>query len=333
MPAARLVKPAAEIARSPMQKPPAADGFTPAGPKPPVDQPIDQQLVAATRTDAPHDAPAAAPTLSKDDAKKDDPVVQKDDGPAKENTTVLCPAAGDPEPVPANPNGPAIRMVNTKRVSLNYELKDVGASGVSCIELWITQDGKKWKKGEIVAQNDHAFTVEVKDEGMYGFTLLPRNGAGLGKEAPQDGDQPQVWVQVDCTKPAVQVIGVEASAAAGKAPTLAVRWTAKDVNLGPKPISLFYAEQPEGPWTPIALGLENTGRFEWPTPPAAPNRLFVKVEAADLCGNVGAAQTANALRLDVVAPADGARHAPPPPPAVDLSKPAAEIRAVEPAGN
>ena len=99
----------------------------------------------------------------------------------------VAPAAPtlDVDQAASDPPVPSVRMVNSKRVTLNFELKDVGASGVSGVELWVTQagqDANAWKKGEIVAQTNHSFTVEVKEEGLYGFTLLARNGSGVGKE-------------------------------------------------------------------------------------------------------------------------------------------------------
>ncbi len=239
----------------------------------------------------------------------------------------------------SDPAAPSIRMVNSKRVTLNFELKDVGASGVSGVELWCTQDAHTWKKGEIEAQTNHSFTVEVKEEGLYGFTLLARNGSGVGKEdAPAPGEQPQVWVMVDVTKPTVQISSVEINHV-GKEPTVEIHWSAKDKNLGPKPITLSFAEQSEGPWTPIAAGVENSGSYEWQPPATAPHRLYLKVEAVDMPGNTASAQTANPLRLDtataVVAPPppDLAHKTLPAPPALDTSRPTAAILAVEPGGN
>jgi hypothetical protein len=256
--------------------------------------------------------------------------------------TVKAPSHSNPDAdsPPSDPASPAIRMVNSKRVTLNYELKDVGASGVSGVELWCTHDTKSWTKGEIVAQTSHSFTVEVKEEGLYGFTLLARNGAGIGKDAPAPGEQPQVWVTVDVTKPTVQICSVEIDRAA-KTPTVEIHWVAKDKNLGPKPITLSYAEQPDGPWTPIAAGIENTGQHEWQPPATAPRCIYLKVEAVDLPGNTASAQTANPLRLDaaaaaVVAPPPDATHAGktlPAPPALDTSRPSAAISGVEPNGN
>ena len=103
---------------------------------------------------------------------------------------------------------------------------------------------------------------------------------------------------VDVTKPTVQISSVEITRT-GKAPTVEVHWSAKDKNLGPKPITLSYAEQPEGPWTPIAAGVENSGQYEWQPPATAPHRLYLRVEAVDMPGNTASAQTANPLRLDL----------------------------------
>jgi hypothetical protein len=267
--------------------------------------------------------PADAPKASTDAAKAVSPEPRPD--PEIEQ------AAGDP-------GAPAIRMVNSKRVTLNYELKDVGASGVSGVELWCTQDAHSWKKGEIVAQTSHSFTVEVKEEGLYGFTLLARNGSGVGKDAPASGEQPQTWVMVDVTKPTVQISSVEISKTA-KTPTVEIHWSAKDKNLGPKPITLSYAEAPEGPWTPIAAGVENSGMYEWQPPAKVPQRVYLKVEAVDMPGNTASAQTANPLRLDMAAavvappPPDTTHKTLPAPPALDTSRPTAAIMAVEPGGN
>ena len=101
----------------------------------------------------------------------------------------------------------------------------------------------------------------------------------------------------DFTKPVVQITGVEVDRG-GKKPGVQIHWTAKDKNLGFRPITLFYAEQSEGPWKKIVSGVENNGQYDWQPPATAPHRLFLRVEAADLAGNVAAVQTANALRLD-----------------------------------
>src|SRR5207253_6511476 len=116
-------------------------------------------------------------------------------------TTTIAPAVMPPvipaalvspaavaEPPVARPTAATVRMVNTKRISLNYEIKDVGPSGVSTVELWYTQDGKKWEKSDAISKPRPPFVVDLKDEGLYGFTLVSRNGVGLGKRPPSVGD-------------------------------------------------------------------------------------------------------------------------------------------------
>src|SRR5262249_31386977 len=159
---------------------------------------------------------------------------------------------------------------------VNYEVKDVGPSGVSGVELWYTQDGSKtWKKRDVPPQTQPPYIIEVNDEGLYGFTLLAKNGIGLSKDPPQAGDLPQVWVEVDLTKPVVHLSAVNARCS-GKSQCVVIHWTAADKNLGPRPITLSYALKPEGPWNPIATNLENTGRYEWPLPADVPCRFLIR---------------------------------------------------------
>ena len=230
---------------------------------------------------------------------------------------------------------PAFRMVNTKKFTLNFEVKDVGVTGISTVDLWGTQDMKTWKKFDSVQQLANALVVEVKEEGTYGFTLVARNGNGLGKTPPQAGDLPQVWVSVNTTPPAVTLAGVEMSLTS-KTPSLIIRWTAKDRNFGPRPVTLSYATTADGPWTLLAANVENNGRFEWPLPTTnLPSAMYVRVQAADNNGNVGFAQTENPIHLDTYTakaelPPEPARPATPPPPAADPARPSATILNVEP---
>jgi len=199
-----------------------------------------------------------------------------------------------------------VHLVNNKRISLNYEIKEVGPSRVSLVELWLTRDGRNWQKFKEDTGNGQAgpqppFIVEIGEEGQYGFTLLARSGVGLGERPPQVGDPPQVWVEVDLTKPQVRILNVDPPRSVDDR-NLTISWSASDKNLGRQPITLSYAEQVDGLWTPIASNLENTGRHVWPMPANVPFRLYVRVEAADRAGNVGSAQTANPILVDLSKP-------------------------------
>jgi len=207
-------------------------------------------------------------------------------------------------PAPVRQDG--VNLVNSKRISLNYELKEVGPSKVSLVELWVTRDGRTWQKFKEDTGNGQTgpqppFIVEVNDEGQYGFTLVARSGVGLGERPPQVGDPPQVWVEVDLTKPIVRIQNIDPPRSVEDR-NLTIAWSASDKNLGRQPITLSYSELAEGPWTPIASNLENTGRYVWPMPLNLPFRIYVKVEAADRAGNVGSAQTANPILVDLSKP-------------------------------
>jgi hypothetical protein len=197
--------------------------------------------------------------------------------------------------------GAMVRVVNNKHVTLNFKVEDVGPSGVSAIEVWSTQDCKEWKKNEVPPQS-HAFVFDAEEEGIYGFTMVARSGIGLGKEPPVSGDLPQVWVLVDTTKPVVQLTDCTATFA-NKTHTVNIQWKATDKNLGTQPINIFYAEKEDGPWTPIATRIENSGNYVWkPAAGSTPAKLIIRVEATDLAGNIGTAQTAKHVLLDTSIP-------------------------------
>lgn len=254
-------------------------------------------------------APANEPTAPLPEAKTAEPpvtpaaaVAAPSPGEAKLPTIIngVGEATGVEPPV-LRPTAAGVRMVNSKRLSLNYEIKDVGPSGVSTVELWYTQDGRKWEKYDTTSQPRPPFVVDLKDEGLYGFTLVARNGVGLGKRPPHAGDQPQIWVEVDTTKPVVKLLETQIGVS-GDGQFLSIRWKATDNNLGQRPITLSYAEQAAGPWTVIATNLENTGSYMWQLPAGVPSRLLVRVEAGDLVGNVGMAQMPEPILLDLSQP-------------------------------
>jgi hypothetical protein len=225
------------------------------------------------------------------------------------------PAGGAATPDPGA-GGAAVRVVNSKRISINYELKEVGKSGVAVVELWYTRsDGRNWQKYDerVNPQSPYVYVVEVNDEGLYGFTLVARNRAGFGEQPPKVGDSPQVWVEVDLTKPVVRLQGVEVGRGQ-EAGNLTITYTAADKNLAPQPVSLSWAEKPEGPWTPIAANEENTGRYVWRMPETVPYQFLVRVEAVDRAGNVGGDETHK-------------------PVIVDLSQPKVQVIGIAPAGS
>jgi hypothetical protein len=212
-------------------------------------------------------------------------------------------------PQEAGLRSPAVKMVNTRRIVLNYQVKDVGSSGVSSVELWSTRNGQDWQKDES-AQIGPPCVTEVLEEGMYGFTLVAKSGLGLGKKPPKSGDLPQVWVEVDLSKPTVNLHEAQHGTGA-RAREITIQWSATDRNLARRPITLSYSEKADGPWTILANNIENTGRHVWTLPPNVQPSLHLRVEATDLVGNVGSAVSARPL-------------------VIDLSRPQVDITGVEP---
>jgi hypothetical protein len=238
--------------------------------------------------------------------------IVEDDTPAAPGLSTPPPITklfADPEPSPARPTvtdvrpalpqqatGPEVRLVNSKRLSLNYEIRDGSAAGPTEVELWCTHDGRNWKKKEPAPLGKPPCLVDVDDEDLYGFTLRAHRAGSAGKPPPE-GDRPQVWVEVDVTKPTVWLLDVECGQGAeGRQAT--IMWKAGDKNLAPRPITLSYAAGPEGPWMPFASQLENTGWYLWQIPRDVPPHFLVRVKAIDQAGNVGMAQTAQALGED-----------------------------------
>lgn len=207
------------------------------------------------------------------------------------------------QPQPRNDDPSAIRKINSKRISLNYKIDDVGPSDVAAVEIWKTRDGRLWQRHPQDADKRPPFIIEVEGEGRYGFTLVAKSGVGLGEGAPRPGDQPQIWVEVDLTKPDVRV--VETNVGRGlETGNLTITWSATDRNLARQGISLLYSTKAEGPWTAIpgATTLENTGRFIWRMAADVPYEFFIRVEAADEAGNIGQADTQRSIKVDLSLP-------------------------------
>ena len=102
-------------------------------------------------------------------------LVMADPGPTN------IPVAKKGQLPPPPPNAPNATFVNSKRFRINHELQGVGRSGVQAVDVWRTDDGKKWTKaGSIAPLNP--IVIEVFEEGRYGFTLVVRNGAGQQTE-------------------------------------------------------------------------------------------------------------------------------------------------------
>jgi hypothetical protein len=196
------------------------------------------------------------------------------------------------------PNDAKWMLVNQRHVSLEYQIQDEGKSGVGKVEVWITEDsGKTWdvlcddpdKKSPI------AFTLP--HEGVFGICLVVTNGRGFGGNPPKSGDAPDYIVELDTTKPRAELRSVKLGPSDDNA-CLDIVWQADDKNLSSTPIDLFYSVSPEGPWTPIAKGAANSGKYRWYLPQEVCREAYVRMDVKDMAGNCTRCEVNEPVILD-----------------------------------
>jgi len=192
--------------------------------------------------------------------------------------------------------------VNSLHVALSYRIDQLGPSGVGKVEVWMTRDGgQTWTHACDDPDRRSPVEFDVPGEGTYGVSLVVTNGNGVGDPAPVRGHVPDLWVEVDTTRPIVLFKEVRSGVGAD-AGCLIFTYEARDKNLGPDPISFYYSSRREGPWTPVARGLKNDGVFRWNVPPGPGSELYFRMEAVDLAGNVARADLPERIMLDQVRP-------------------------------
>jgi hypothetical protein len=130
---------------------------------------------------------------------------------------------------------------------------------------------------------------------------VAKSGVGLGDPPPKAGDQPQVWIEVDCTKPHV-ALQTPLVGQGNDEGNLFINYTAEDKNLDREgSIVLSFAREKAGPWTKFAQ-TDNTGHYVWRMPPDLPFEFYLRVEATDRAGNIGQAETKDLVKVDLSRP-------------------------------
>ena len=205
-------------------------------------------------------------------------------------------------PAFALPPGEKPRMVNARLFELVYDVESVGPSGIARVELWGTTDGgRTWRRFATDETARGRIQAEVEQEGIYGFRLTAQNATGVATQPPRAGDLPEIWVGVDVTKPTVRAAAA-VEGPGGQPDSLAISWEASDQMLAARPVTILFSENPGGPWTPLAAGLENTGRYTWMLDNRPPARLYLRVEVRDEAGNVGVHEPGEPILLDRAKP-------------------------------
>lgn len=216
--------------------------------------------------------------------------------------------AGFPRPAPEWVGGPApslpqarIDYVNTLKFQVDYTIDRMGRSGVRASHLFVLKNQANWelvKRFDVPvmpAEKEQTLSLpyEAKEEGTYGFYILPESGAGRKGDDPKRGDPPMLYVVVDTTAPYVQITGVQVRPGGTRGPQVELTWTAADPNLMPEPISLEWSlDAKAAKWNEIKYRLNNnltqtTGRYTWEVPDENLWKFYVRARAVDKASNTG----------------------------------------------
>jgi hypothetical protein len=189
------------------------------------------------------------------------------------------------------------RMVNSRTFHLDYDIESVGPWGIRKVELWGTRDaGRTWHSYGIDGDHRSPLTATVEGEGLYGFRILVQSAGSLPEQPPQPGARPEILVGVDLSRPVCRITQAEQGTGERSA-ELYIAWEASDRLPAERPISLWYGPGASGPWTPIASGLENTGRYTWLIDTRVPEQFYLRLEMRDEAGNVEAHQSPSPITL------------------------------------
>jgi hypothetical protein len=191
---------------------------------------------------------------------------------------------------------------NTRAFSLDYQIENDPGAPITEVELWGTIDeGRTWEVWGLDPDRTSPFDIEVENDGLFGFRMVIVGANGLASNRPRPGDKADTWIQVDTVPPQARLSS--ALYGTGKeAGSLVIEYRAQDEYLGERPISLFYAESPTGPWQVISRGIRNQGRFVWPSNPNLPPTIYLKMEVLDLAGNGTTSTLDLPIQVEGIAP-------------------------------
>lgn len=201
------------------------------------------------------------------------------------------------------PNVPAPRVeyVNTLKFDVDYTVRKMGPSGIKAAHLFAMKNQGSWELVKIFPvkltpqDKDQSLSLpyESKDEGTYGFYVIPESGAGKKADDPKKDDAPLVWVVVDTTPPYVKITGVQVKPGTARGPVVEITWEAVDPNLMQQPVSLEWAQDKSAvKWNEIKYRLDNlpgsnTGRYTWEIPDENLWKFWIRARAVDKASNTG----------------------------------------------
>jgi len=203
-----------------------------------------------------------------------------------------------------------IEYVNSRTIFIKCNVV-VGISGQRDFDLWYTRDGgRTWQKAPkreggadpntlpprpsdvVPTPTPYRLIFEADADGLYGFTIVIRNGVGVGDPDPRPGDSPRFSVEVDTVKPKFDL-----TVKTGVGPDMrnvTIIWRAEDKNLTDRPVELQYAEikngQPpaDNDWKPLpnlAGKQDRASTHVWTIGREGPFKFLVRATATDKANN------------------------------------------------
>ena len=196
--------------------------------------------------------------------------------------------------------GKPLMLSRSRSFSWDYAVDtEDAAGGIGQVELWGTRDGGvTWQRVAVDEDRTSPIDVSLNEAGLHGFRL-ELAPAGAEVLPPRSGDAPQCWVGVDEVPPMVSIQSVirsSESAPTGEE-TIAISYASDDPLIVPRGVRVQFSPNPSGPWATIVEGQESTGRYLWKPDRTVPARAYLRVEASDSAGNVGAAVTPDAVLI------------------------------------
>jgi hypothetical protein len=205
-----------------------------------------------------------------------------------------------------------VEYVNTRTINIKCNVS-VGISGRKDFDLWYTRDGgRAWVKapkkledpgipaeraGEIAGSTAAVKLIfEADADGLYGFTVVLRNGVGVGDPDPRPGDPPRFSVVVDTIAPTMRLKVTPGTGADMR--NVTVQWESQDNNLGDRPVLLEYAEVKSGgqvggtpnygDWKPLPNlpgRQDRSGIHVWTIGREGPFHFVIRASAVDKAQN------------------------------------------------
>lgn len=206
------------------------------------------------------------------------------------------------QPQRSSPYPVGAKLVKSNSFNIGYSLDQVGPSGVGAVDLYITEDdGRNWFHYGSDPDRKSPFSVRVERSGQFGFAIRARSGIGLSDDPPQPGNRPEIVVIVDQIAPRPKL----GSLNQGQGVThnqVMLSWVLLDGDLPEQSVMLSRAYSPTGPWEPISGWIENTGRYLWTVDQTIERPIYIRIEARDLAGNIGKADSDQPLHIDLTRP-------------------------------